>query len=459
MEAAEDEHLVEHVPVQVPDDALQVVAAGGEGGEVGPVAAPHGGQHLEQGDALDQLAGQHQGRGIAPVDPGDLLQPLPPGLLVEPGGLARLHQVVQLVRRPAGELVDHLTAARRAEEARPVQHAAHGVHQGDVGLQQLPDAGALHLDRHRLAAGQDGPVHLPDRGGGERLGREGAEDRLGGPAELPLDDLPDLRVGERADLVEQPEQLVAVGGREEVEAQGQHLAQLDPGPPQLLQRGAHPHRPGERPAAQQGQGRQEGGPAEDDQHLPHAWPVRQQQAHAGLRRGRRPASRGAPPGAGRPTPPRRARHARRGRSGHGRAQSVEGPRHAPGRRCARLRARPRPAGHGAGRSGGRRAGKGRLPGDILPFAARVDQDVQALAPTSSRTRRPRPRRPAAPRARTARAARLLRAGRGRLAQRRQPARPLLARPLLLLLRRRASQPRLAPSRSRVAHSSTSASVG
>ena len=38
VEAAEDEHLVEHVPVQVPDDALQVVAAGGEGGEVGPVA-------------------------------------------------------------------------------------------------------------------------------------------------------------------------------------------------------------------------------------------------------------------------------------------------------------------------------------------------------------------------------------------------------------------------------------
>ena len=61
--------------------------------------------------------------------------------------------------------------------------------------------------------------------------REGAEDHLGGAAQLLADDLPDLGVGEGRHLVEQLEQLVAVGGGEEVEAQGQHLAQLDPGPP------------------------------------------------------------------------------------------------------------------------------------------------------------------------------------------------------------------------------------
>ena len=58
------------------------------------------------------------------------------------------------------------------------------------------------------------------------------------------DDRADLGVRERLDLVQELEQLVAVGRRQQVEAQGEHLAQLDPGAAQALERQAHPDRAG-----------------------------------------------------------------------------------------------------------------------------------------------------------------------------------------------------------------------
>ena len=71
---------------------------------------------------------------------------------------------------------------------------------------------------------------------------ERLEDRLGVGAELLADDLPDFVVRERLDLVEQLEQLVAVVRRQEVEAEREHLAQLDPGATEALEREAQPHR-------------------------------------------------------------------------------------------------------------------------------------------------------------------------------------------------------------------------
>ena len=64
----------------------------------------------------------------------------------------------------------------------------------------------------------------------------------GSPPELLADDLADLVVRERRDLVQQLEQLVAVGRRQQVEAQRQHLAELDPGATEALEREAHPDR-------------------------------------------------------------------------------------------------------------------------------------------------------------------------------------------------------------------------
>ena len=115
-------------------------------------------------------------------------------MLVEQDGLARLDQVVELVGGPARELVDDLAAARRPEQVGPVEQPGHGVHQVDVGLERLADAGPLDLDRDLLAAVQDGPVDLADRRGRERLGANDRKTVSGAPPSSLADDLADLVV-------------------------------------------------------------------------------------------------------------------------------------------------------------------------------------------------------------------------------------------------------------------------
>jgi hypothetical protein len=58
VEVAEHVDLVEHVPVEVPDDPVQVVAAGGELLEIGGVALALGDHDVDQRDADDQLRRQ-----------------------------------------------------------------------------------------------------------------------------------------------------------------------------------------------------------------------------------------------------------------------------------------------------------------------------------------------------------------------------------------------------------------
>ena len=113
VEVAEHEHLVEHVPVEVAHDPVEVVAGGRELVEVGLVAVPPGDHHLDQRDPLDQLGREHARRRVVAVDAGDALVPVAAGVIVEQRGLARLDEVVDLVGGPAGELVDDLAAPRR----------------------------------------------------------------------------------------------------------------------------------------------------------------------------------------------------------------------------------------------------------------------------------------------------------------------------------------------------------
>jgi hypothetical protein len=169
------------------------------------------------------------------VDPCDPLDLVALRVLVQQDGLACLDEVVELVCRPARELVDDLAAAGRPEDVRPVQDPRRRVHQRDVRRESRADPRPLDLHRNRLAAVQDGPMHLTDRGGRERFVAERLEDRLRVGAELLADDHADFVVGERLDLVEELEQLVAVRRRQQVEAEGQHLAQLDPGATQPLE--------------------------------------------------------------------------------------------------------------------------------------------------------------------------------------------------------------------------------
>ena len=124
VEVAEHEHLVEHVPVEV-------AARSGRGrGRTSRAASRYAWSpsrlatiDLDQRDALDQLGRQHARRRVVAVDAGDPLVPVAPRVLAEQDGLARLDQVVELVRRPARELVDD----RRGSSSRRTAASSRGA--------------------------------------------------------------------------------------------------------------------------------------------------------------------------------------------------------------------------------------------------------------------------------------------------------------------------------------------
>ena len=123
-------------------------------------------------------------------------------MLPEEDGLARLDEVVELVGGPAGELVDHLAAARprrRHGFQSSAQVIAYIRSISAWSVSRIP--GALDLDRDGLAAVEDRPMDLAHRGGGERDGLERAEDRLDVGAQLLPDDPFHFAVGEGRDLV------------------------------------------------------------------------------------------------------------------------------------------------------------------------------------------------------------------------------------------------------------------
>ena len=141
---------------------------------------------------------------------------------------------------------------------------------------------SLDLDRDRLAVVQDRPMDLADRGGRERLpARTSAKTISGSAPSSCADDAADLVVAERRDLVEEPEQLVAVGDRQQVVAQRQHLAELDPGAAELARRrgASGPGRvAGPSPGRSQRRGDEEA--EEDGQDVPDPTGVPEQRPHA-----------------------------------------------------------------------------------------------------------------------------------------------------------------------------------
>ena len=111
VEISEHVDLVEHVPVEVPDDPVQVVAGGGQRGEIGDVPVALGDHDLDERDAIDELGRQDARGRVVAIDAGDPLIRVVLGVLVQEDGLTRLHEVVELVGSPAGEFVDDRAAA------------------------------------------------------------------------------------------------------------------------------------------------------------------------------------------------------------------------------------------------------------------------------------------------------------------------------------------------------------
>ena len=184
MERPEHVDLVEHVPVEVTDDPVAIVSLRLESVEVRLVAVPDGDDDVDERDALDELGREHARCRVGAMDACDPLDPSTPCVVVQDDRLARLDQVVELIRGPARELVDDRATPRRSEEPQPVEDERERVHEVDVGLERLADAGALDLDRDALAGVEGRSMDLSDRGRRERGRFEGRVDHLGRRAEL-----------------------------------------------------------------------------------------------------------------------------------------------------------------------------------------------------------------------------------------------------------------------------------
>ena len=253
--------------------------------EVRPVPVALGDHHLDQRDALDQLRRQDARRRVVAVHAGDPLELVAPGVLVEQHGLAGLDEVVELVRRPARELVDDLAALRRRRTPRLRSSSQVTEYMRWMSAWRISRmCGRWTLTATRSPLCRIARWTWPIDAAANDCRSNDREDDLGLAAELAPDDRADLLVAERRDLVEQPEQLVAVRDRQQVVAQREHLAELHPRPAELLERDPHPDRSGPLVGARQVERGRDEQPEEDGQDVADPSGVPEQVPHAAVGR-------------------------------------------------------------------------------------------------------------------------------------------------------------------------------
>ena len=176
-------------------------------------------QELERQDASGRVLADDRGH-----DDARRVREVP----VEGFRVPRLVRVVELEANRARELVDELLWIDELERAHALlQELRRLVEEPEVGLDLPRRLGALNLDRDLLAVREHGPVHLPDRGGGERLLVELDERLLHGQPELGLDRGTRLLERERRHVVLQAAQLDHDVRRHDVRPRREQLAELD----------------------------------------------------------------------------------------------------------------------------------------------------------------------------------------------------------------------------------------
>ena len=150
----------------------------------------------------------------------------------------RLELVVELLGDPLAQLGVHgldVEAGRQPLDQREQQGQV-----AQVGVDRLGHAGVLHLDRHRLPVARHGAMDLADRGRSERLLLERGEDRGRLLPQLGAQQLLDLLVGQRRDVVAQRRQrllealALVLGQRGEVDGR-EHLPDLHRGAAHLAE--------------------------------------------------------------------------------------------------------------------------------------------------------------------------------------------------------------------------------
>lgn len=186
------------------------------------------------------LHGQHARGGELGEDARDAHRLFPLEHPAETPQVRRFDRVVDLLLERPRQLVHDRRRLRHLElDELALGQAGQVLQDLDVGLDDAPQPRPLHLDHH-LGARPDelGGMDLSQRGRGERLRIEAAEDALDRSPELALDDPPRLLSGERNSLILELLELLGDVERNEVGTGGQELAQLDERRPELLERAA-----------------------------------------------------------------------------------------------------------------------------------------------------------------------------------------------------------------------------
>ena len=156
---------------------------------------------------------------------------------------------LKLLRRRGFEAEIHLDPRRfregfdRLHRLEPVEGAVKASDdtrqpsdQVEVAVECRLDAGSQHLDRHLLALGGHGAVHLGDRGRGDGLVVEFGEDLVEAAIELLLDGLSRLAARERGQAILQLGEIRRQLLADQIGTHRERLAQLHEGRSQLLER-------------------------------------------------------------------------------------------------------------------------------------------------------------------------------------------------------------------------------
>ncbi len=192
---------------------------------------------------LDKLHRQHARRRTRPVHCGHDDARVPGEELAHALGGPRLAPEVELAAGVVGELGDRRGRPEGERLRAPaLDPAGEKPEQREVALDLLGDPGPLHLDRDRAPIRENGPVHLRQRRGRERLALELGEEVRERSAELALDDSFGDVAGERRHRVVERAQRLRVRKRNIVRPQREHLPRFDERRPQPLEHPAHPLR-------------------------------------------------------------------------------------------------------------------------------------------------------------------------------------------------------------------------
>ena len=228
-------HLVEDRAGRLFDNRVEVVAGGDQR------------LALVDGDALDAFEGQHAAGGAPPIDLGNAEALVSGKILAQLRGRRRLEAQVHLDRHRLGQRPHHLDRPQPPpRRLQTLDQPGQPVEEVEVAGEGLRDARAQHLDRHLAALAGGGKVDLGDRGGGDGLVVEAAEQRIDRRAELVLDGGAGLRRGKRRQPVLEVREVARHGLADQVGAGRQRLAEFDEARPERLQRrrpGRLPRRP------------------------------------------------------------------------------------------------------------------------------------------------------------------------------------------------------------------------